>query len=211
MERFVRWDRAEHSLSTQPIKGTVARGTRADAELAAALRVDPKEHAEHVMIVDLMRNDLSRVAETGSVCVSAPLCVEPYARLLHLVSTVTCRTRPEVTLADVLRATFPPGSVTGAPKHAAIDLIEQLEAGPRGVYTGALGFIDRLGGLSLAVAIRTAVIEAGELEYWTGGGIVAASSVQAELDETLLKAAVLRDALRALEQSARLGSCSLLR
>jgi len=189
----------------------VARGDRSDAELAAGLRAHPKEHAEHVMIVDLMRNDLSRVAEPGSVRVPAPLCVEPYARLLHLVSTVTCRTRPDVTLAEVLGATFPPGSVTGAPKRAAIELIELLEPRPRGLYTGAIGFVDRAGGLSLAVAIRTAVIERDTLEYWTGGGIVSASDPRAELRETLLKAEVLRDALRMLEPSPRLGSSPLLR
>jgi len=219
MELFLRWDRASRGLVTRPIKGTLARaeGGSHDAALSSALAADAKERAEHAMIVDLMRNDLSRVAELGSVHLPGVFEVEPFARLLHLVSTVACTTRPEVRLRDVLEATFPPGSVTGAPKLAAVALIEALEAVPRDVYTGALGFVDRTGGLSLAVAIRTALIEGESVRYFAGGGIVEASDPERELRETELKARVLLDAgdLLAGGQAAgskeNLGTRSFLR
>ncbi len=199
MECFLRWQRAQRALYTRPIKGTLARSEdRADEALAGVLSSDEKERAEHAMIVDLMRNDLSRVAELGSVRVEAPFSIEPYARLLHMVSTIACTTRADVSLEAVLKATFPPGSVTGAPKLAAIALIEALESAPRDVYTGALGFIDRTGGCSLAVAIRTAIVERDALRYFAGGGIVEASRVERELAETELKAAVLHDAKEGL-------------
>jgi len=179
-------------LLARPIKGTLARaGHDDDAARAQQLASDPKERAEHAMIVDLMRNDLSRVAELGSVRLDGVFEVEPFARLLHLVSTVTCATRPEVGLRDVLEATFPPGSVTGAPKRAAVALIEALEAVPRDVYTGVIGFVDRQGGMSLAVAIRTAIVEGGQVRYFAGGGIVEASRPERELLETELKARVM--------------------
>lgn len=200
MERFVRWDRATRALHTRPIKGTLARAEPSvEAELAARLVADDKERAEHAMIVDLMRNDLSRIAELGSVRVEGLFEVEPFARLMHLVSTVRCTTRGGIGLSDVLRATFPPGSVTGAPKLAAVALIEALEAVPRDVYTGAVGFVDRTGGLSLAVAIRTAILEPGKVRYFAGGGIVEASVPERELRETELKARVLWDAAALLE------------
>lgn len=206
MERFLRWDRGSRALHTRPIKGTLARTTAdRDAALAATLTADEKERAEHAMIVDLMRNDLSRVAELGSVRLDGVFEVEPFARLLHLVSTVACTTRPEVGLADVLEATFPPGSVTGAPKLAAVALIEALEAVPRDVYTGALGFVDRQGGLALAVAIRTALIEGEVVRYFAGGGIVEASDPERELRETELKARVLLDAGDLLEATQPAG------
>lgn len=204
MERFLRWERGARRLCTRPIKGTLARSSAADAlddaSSAERLRSDPKEQAEHAMIVDLMRNDLGRVAELGSVTVSDLMAVEPYAGLSHLVSTVACRTRPALRLREVLEATFPPGSVTGAPKLRAIEIIEALEATPRDAYTGAAGFVDRAGGLSLSVAIRTAVCDAGELRYFAGGGIVEASDPDRELAETDLKAKVLFDALADLRR-----------
>ena len=141
------------TLVTRPIKGTIRREATDDGA-SQRLRADPKEQAEHSMIVDLMRNDLGRVAEIGTVKVDAPLIVEPFTGLYHLVSTVSCITRPDVSLEDILEATFPPGSVTGAPKIRALEIIEELEQHPRGVYCGTLGFIDHDGGLSLAVAIR---------------------------------------------------------
>jgi len=192
MERFLDWDGT--TLVTRPIKGTLARGGGDDALEAATLRADAKEQAEHTMIVDLMRNDLGRVAETGTVRVERLFDVEPYAQLSHLVSTVTCATRAGTQLSDVLEATFPPGSVTGAPKLRAIELIEALEPVPRGVYCGALGFVDRRGGLSLAVAIRTAVARAGSVVYHAGGGLVLASDPERELLETELKARAFLDA-----------------
>jgi anthranilate/para-aminobenzoate synthase component I len=209
MERFLLWDRATGALSNRPIKGTLRRSGDGDASESALLRADPKERAEHAMIVDLMRNDLGRVARIGSVSVPEVMAVEPFAGLHHLVSTVTCRTRTDVRLRDVLAATFPPGSVTGAPKIAAVELIEALEPEPRDAYTGALGFVDRAGGLSLAVAIRGAQLEAGTpprsagaptwgVRYFSGGGIVEASDPDREVAETELKAEVFRQALTAL-------------
>ncbi|MDH5675505.1 MAG: anthranilate synthase component I family protein [Myxococcales bacterium] len=204
MERFLRWHRPSRALRTRPIKGTVARAPGGDAQGRADLLADPKERAEHVMIVDLMRNDLSRVAELGSVRVEEALRVEPFAGLQHLVSSVACRTRPDLGLRDILEATFPPGSVTGTPKLRAIEIIDQLEAAPRGLYTGALGFVDRAGGLSLSVAIRTAVLHGERLHYYSGGGIVEASDPQRELAETELKARVFFDALQRLSPGREL-------
>lgn len=195
METFLNWERGSRRLTTRPIKGTVPRAEGQDEAAARALRADAKEHAEHAMIVDLMRNDLARVAETGSVTVQDPFSVEPYARLSHLVTTVAATTRPEVDVVDVLRATFPPGSVTGAPKLAAMQAIEALEPEPRGVYCGAIGHIDQAGGLSLAVAIRTALVHRDAMHYFAGGGLVAASDPEREVAETELKARVFLDAL----------------
>lgn len=199
MERFLRWDRASRCLETRPIKGTIARGApHTDGERAQTLRDDDKERAEHAMIVDLMRNDLGRLAEVGSVEVCGVFEVEPYAHLSHLVSTIRATSRPEVTLRDVILATFPPGSVTGTPKLRAIERIEALERFARGFYCGAIGHVDRSGGLDLAVAIRTAQVIGQELSYFAGGGIVDASLIERELDETELKARVLDDALARL-------------
>jgi len=171
MERFLSWEpdaQGAGRIETRPIKGTIARSGR-DAESAAALQDDPKERAEHSMIVDLMRNDLGRVATIGSVEVEQALEVEPYRGLHHLVSVVAARTRPGTTAQQVLEATFPPGSVTGCPKIRAIEVIEELEAQARGVYTGALGWIGG-GGMSLAVAIRTATVGGGTVRTSRGAG-----------------------------------------
>ena len=197
MERFLRWDRGTRRLVTKPIKGTLQRSD-AERTRAEQLRADPKEQAEHVMIVDLMRNDVGRVAQTGTVVVEEPLVVEPFTGLYHLVSTVTCTTQDGLGLRDILEATFPPGSVTGAPKIRAVEIIEELEKHPREIYCGAVGFIDRTGGCSLAVAIRTAVVRNAAVHYWAGGGLVAASDPDKEVAETELKARVFLDALAAL-------------
>lgn len=194
MERFLALDASSRRLETRPIKGTRPRETGEDARASASLLADEKERAEHAMIVDLMRNDLGRVAEAGSVGVREAMRVEPYARLSHLVSVVEARMRADVSLAELLLATFPPGSVTGAPKLAAIEHIERLERFPRGFYTGAVGHVARDGSLALAVAIRTAHITGGEVVYFAGGGIVEASDPEREVDETELKARVLTDA-----------------
>lgn len=201
MERFIHWDAWSRTLVTRPIKGTIRREATEDGS-SERLLADPKERAEHSMIVDLMRNDLGRVAEIGTVNVDAPLIVEPFTGLYHLVSTVSSVTRPDVSLADILGATFPPGSVTGAPKIRALEIIEELEKHPRGVYCGALGFIDYDGGLSLAVAIRTATVANGRVVYWAGGGIVEASDPDRELAETELKARVFLDAVKSLRRGA---------
>ncbi|HEX2675665.1 MAG TPA: chorismate-binding protein, partial [Polyangiales bacterium] len=162
---------------------------------AARLARDPKERAEHAMIIDLMRNDLSRVAELGTVSVPQIMAVERYAGLSHLVSSVRCTTRAECGPRALLEAAFPAGSITGTPKLRAIEIIAAIEPAARGVYTGTYGYLDRAGGLSLAVAIRTAVVERGRARYFAGGGIVEASQVERELAETTLKARVFSDAI----------------
>lgn len=204
MERFLRFDARDRSIETRPIKGTIAREGD-DASEAARLRGDAKERAEHAMIVDLMRNDLGRIAEIGSVRAEDVMSVEPYAGLSHLVSTVRAIVRPEIDLEQILEATFPPGSITGTPKSRAIEIIEELERHPRGVSFGAIGHVDREGGLSLAVAIRTATVIEREAIYSAGGGIVEASDVEREVAETELKARVFLDAIEALREDERGG------
>jgi len=184
-------------IETRPIKGTRPRGDgpARDAALAAELAADPKERAEHVMIVDLERNDLGRVAVTGSVAVESLARVESHPTVHHLVSTVSARLRPGVGLAELLRATFPGGSVTGAPKVRAMEIIRELEPGARGPYTGAFGIFHPAGDLELGLAIRTAVVRDGWLRWDAGGGIVADSVPERELAEAWLKTAALRLAL----------------
>lgn len=201
MERFLGWTpdaKGRGALVSRPIKGTIARPTERpadDAAGAASLRADPKERAEHAMIVDLVRNDLARLAEVGTVVVEGALSVEPYAKLQHLVTTVRAMTKTGTTLAQVLEATFPPGSVTGTPKLRALELIEALEPVPRGPYCGAVGHVSRGGELHLAVAIRTAVVQDAAVRYHAGGGLVAASDPEREVAETELKARVFLDAV----------------
>jgi para-aminobenzoate synthetase component I len=176
-ERFLRRD--GDRVASSPIKGTAADPSR----------FLPKDRAENVMIVDLVRNDLGRVCEWGSVEVPALCAVEEHPGLVHLVSTVTGRLRPGVGWGDVITATFPPGSVTGAPKLAALDHIARLETASRGVYCGAVGWVDadaRRGELN--VAIRTFWVEDDHLHFGTGGGITWGSTRDGEWAETELKA-----------------------
>jgi para-aminobenzoate synthetase component 1 len=188
-ERFLRVER-DGRIETRPIKGTRARGGDAasDAAARAALTASVKDRAEHVMIVDLERNDLGRVCEVGSVVVEGLLRVVELPTVFHLVSTVRGRLRAEVGLAELLRATFPGGSITGAPKRRAMEIIEELEPVRRGVYTGATGWLGAAGDLDLAVAIRTATVAGGQLSLSIGGGIVADSDAAAEWEETEIKA-----------------------
>lgn len=187
MERLLarRGDR----LWSQPIKGSAPLTGDAERDLIAAeaLAADPKERAEHTMILDLVRNDLGRVATAGSVQVLRPMTVEPYPTVQHLVSTVEARARPELGLADLLRAVLPGGSVTGAPKHAVCGHLAQAEAAPRGFYCGAVGWICPNGDLDLALPIRTAQIQGDHLTYWTGGGITRRSDPGREWAELHLK------------------------
>src|SRR6266536_1663372 len=187
-ELFLR--RRADEVTTSPIKGTLPR-----TEAPEALRRSTKDAAENVMIVDLMRNDLGRVAQTGSVHVAELLSVEPYPGVWHLVSTVTARVDGDD--ADLLRATFPPGSVTGAPKVRAVEAIAELEQQPRGAYTGAIGFASPSWGLEFNVAIRTFEIGGGQIELGVGGGITADSVPMLEWRECLHKAAPLLGALGA--------------
>jgi anthranilate/para-aminobenzoate synthase component I len=197
METFLHFDPASRVLRTRPIKGTRAREDD-DVESVEALLADPKEHAEHSMILDLMRNDLGRVAEIGSVAVESPFVVESFARLHHLVSVVSGRVPMGISVREVFDATFPPGSVTGTPKLRAMRRIDELERRPRGIYCGAVGHVRHDGGYHFAVAIRTALLAEGTLRYHAGGGVVAASDAQRELEETRLKARVFLDALESL-------------
>lgn len=183
-------------VTTRPMKGTKSRGVTEQADLLAQqnLREDPKQRAENLMIVDLLRNDLSRVSELGSVKVPTLFHVETYPSLHTMTSTVTATLRPGVSPFETMRALFPCGSIVGAPKHRACELIRLLEDHPRGVYTGAIGSFAPDGGSELSVAIRTAVISSdGKGTYGIGGGIVADSKPDSEYDECLLKAKVLTE------------------
>jgi para-aminobenzoate synthetase component 1 len=181
-------------LST-PIKGTLPRRGPLDDGNAALLRQSTKDVAENVMITDLVRNDLGRVCEVGSVTVPSLLRVRPAPGVWHLESTVSGVLRPSVSDAALLAATFPPGSVTGAPKIRALDLIAELEPRGRGVYTGAVGLASPAAGLELNVAIRTFEIASGEISLGVGGGITADSDPEAEWQECLHKAAPLEELL----------------
>ncbi|UCG32282.1 MAG: aminodeoxychorismate synthase component I [Phycisphaerales bacterium] len=197
-ERFLRVD-ADGWVETRPIKGTAPRGGDAaeDARLVRALAGSAKDCAEHVMIVDLLRNDLGRVCEFGTVRVPEVMTIESYATVLQMVSTVVGRLRAGLDVVDLLRAAFPGGSMTGAPKIAAMRLIARLEPVVRGVYSGCLGYLDVRGGCDLSIVIRTAVICGGMVHISSGGAIVADSQPQAEFAEASLKARALVQAVEA--------------
>jgi len=187
------------TVTARPIKGTAARHDDpiADAAAAAALATDPKTRAENLMIVDLLRNDLNRVCEPGSVGVPGYLEVETYATVHQLVSTITGRLRPDATPLDAVRAAFPPGSMTGAPKERTVALLAELEPEPRGIYSGALGVLGADGSIDLSVVIRTAVCTPDGVTVGTGGAIVWDSVPEEEYAETMLKARVLLEAYAA--------------
>lgn len=195
-ERFLAWDAAGR-VETRPIKGTRPRGRDAadDAARAAELLASPKDAAEHVMIVDLERNDLGRVCRPGTVRVARLKALESYATVHHLVSTVEGVLEPPNGLPELLRATFPGGSITGAPKVRAMEIIDALEPVRRGPYCGAIGYLDARGGGDLNIAIRTAWVAGHRVFYSAGGGIVADSEVQAEYEEAWLKARAFRESL----------------
>jgi para-aminobenzoate synthetase component 1 len=175
-ERFLSVD--EHGqVETRPIKGTRPRGVgpEHDAALGQALSESAKDRAENLMIVDLMRNDLSRVCVPGSVRVQELFALERYATVHHLVSTVAGRLAPGRDALDLLRATFPGGSITGAPKLRAMEIITELETSARGVYCGSIGYLSLTGELDTSIAIRTAVARDGRLYFSAGGGIIADS------------------------------------
>ena len=184
-------------LSTHPIAGTRPRGASPaeDQLLAEQLERDPKERAEHVMLVDLGRNDLGRVARPGSVTVSKYMDVERYSHVLHLVSHVEGRLRPDLDSLDALRAVFPAGTLSGAPKVRAMQLIAAAERERRGLYGGAVGYLGYDGNLDTAITIRSAVLRGGQAHVHTGAGIVAASVPEREFEETEHKAAAMRRAI----------------
>ena len=199
-ERFIRLD-SDGELETRPIKGTRPRGKTPaeDAAFATELSLSEKDHAENLMIVDLMRHDLSRVAEVGSVRVTALHALESYPNVHHLVSTVTATLNPGETAADVLCATFPPGSISGAPKVQAMKVIYEMEAA-RGPYCGSLFFIDAGGAMDSNVLIRTLALERDDDQRWhvracAGGGIVADSEPVSERIETETKLSLIKSVL----------------
>ncbi|WP_296988886.1 anthranilate synthase component I family protein, partial [Thalassospira sp. UBA1131] len=172
-------------------KGTRPRGETplSDAELAQELMLSPKDRAENVMIVDLLRNDLSKVSNPHTVKTPVICALESYANVHHLVSTVTGELRENKTAVDALRACFPGGSITGAPKIRAMEIITELEKTTRGVYCGGIGYIGFDGAMDTNIAIRTLSVNGGKMAFNVGGGIVADSDPAAEYEETLVKAA----------------------
>ncbi|MBN9430317.1 MAG: anthranilate synthase component I [Burkholderiales bacterium] len=184
-------------VTIRPLAGTRKRGNTPaqDEALAQELLADPKEIAEHVMLIDLARNDLGRIAETGSVKVTDKLVIEKYSHVMHIVSNVEAKLKPDMGPMDVLRATFPAGTLTGAPKIRAMEIIDELELTKRGIYGGACGYLSFVGDLDLAIAIRTAIVKDGTLYVQAAAGVVADSVPESEWQETENKArAVLRAA-----------------
>jgi anthranilate synthase component 1 len=198
-EILVRLERG--TVTVRPIAGTRRRGATQDedAALERELLADPKERAEHVMLADLGRNDVGRVAATGTVRLTETMTVERYSHVMHIVSNVEGRLRDGLDCIDVFRAAFPAGTVSGAPKVRAMEIIDELEPDKRGVYAGAAGYLGFNGDMDLAIAIRTAVVKDGQMHVQAGAGIVADSVPESELQETRAKArAVLRAAEIAL-------------
>ena len=199
-EALVRLDGRNASL--RPIAGTRPRGDdeEGDARLARELLADPKEAAEHVMLVDLARNDLGRVALTGSIGVEPYRSIERYSHVMHLVSGVHGVLAPEHDAFDLFAASFPAGTVVGAPKIRAMELIDELEPVPRGVYAGTVGYFGHGGAMDQAIAIRTLVFQGDEYAYQAGAGVVADSVPEREHDEVLAKSAALEAALTLAEE-----------
>ncbi len=189
-------------VEVRPIAGTRPRGCteQEDRALADELLSDEKEKAEHVMLVDLGRNDIGRIAESGSVQVSDYMVIERYSHVMHMVSHVEGILRKEFDAYDVLRATFPAGTLSGAPKIRAMEIIHELEPSPRGAYGGALGYVSYTGNMDVAITIRTLEIEAGEVSIQAGAGIVYDSDPDREYEETCQKA---RGMQKAVEMAAR--------
>jgi anthranilate synthase component 1 len=188
------------NVTVRPIAGTRRRGAtpEEDEALADELLADEKERAEHIMLVDLGRNDAGRVTQTGSVRVTERMLVERYSHVMHIVSNVEGKLKPGLKPIDVLRATFPAGTVSGAPKVRAMEIIDELEPVKRGIYAGAVGYLGFHGNMDVAIALRTAVIKDGTLHVQAGGGVVADSDPEAEWQETQNKAKAL---LRAAEMA----------
>ena len=196
---------AGETMTVRPIAGTRPRGasTEEDAAIAEELLADPKERAEHVMLIDLGRNDVGRVAMPGSVRVTEQMVIERYSHVMHIVSNVEGRIAPGRDAIDVLKASFPAGTVTGAPKVRAMQLIDELEPVKRGVYSGAVGYLGFNGDMDMAIAIRTAVVKAGKLHVQAAAGVVADSNPQSEWQETQHKArALLRAAAVAASETS---------
>ncbi|MFT4179729.1 MAG: anthranilate synthase component I [Thermomonas sp.] len=189
-------------VTVRPIAGTRPRGktVEEDNALEAELLADPKERAEHLMLIDLGRNDVGRISDAGSVQVGEQFVIERYSHVMHIVSEVTGTLKPGLSYADVLRATFPAGTVSGAPKIRALEIIRELEPVKRNVYSGAVGYIGWHGDADTAIAIRTAVIQDGRLHVQAGGGVVFDSDPDAEWQETMNKGRAL---FRAVAEAAK--------
>ena len=190
------------TVTVRPIAGTRPRGINEEADLALEqdLLSDAKEIAEHLMLIDLGRNDVGRIGEAGSVRVGEQFVIERYSHVMHIVSEVTGKVREGLSYADVLRATFPAGTVSGAPKIRAMEIIDELEPVKRNVYAGSIGYIGWNGDADMAIAIRTAVIQDGRLHVQAGGGVVFDSDPDAEWQETMNKGRAL---FRAVAEAAR--------
>ena len=201
-EILVRLEHADGAkrVTVRPIAGTRKRGATAveDEALAADLLADPKERAEHLMLLDLGRNDIGRVAKTGTVKVTDQFIIERYSHVMHIVSNVEAELKDDEGAPGVLKATFPAGTVSGAPKVRAMEIIDELEPSKRGIYAGSVGYLGFNGDMDLAIAIRTAVIKDGRIHVQAGAGIVADSDPDSEWQETLSKA---RAQLRAAEMA----------
>ena len=197
-ERFLQFSADTRTVYTRPIKGTRPRGAtpEEDAQLADELLNSEKDRAELIMIIDLERNDLGRVCEIGSVRVPELIVLEKYATVYHLVSTVVGKLPPDKDHIDLLKATFPGGSITGAPKIRSMEIIDELEPTKRSLYTGAIGYLSFTGNMDLNIVIRTFIVKNGKAYFQVGGGIVADSDPEAEYQETLDKARALFDALQ---------------
>jgi len=190
------------AVTVRPIAGTRPRGGthEEDERLAADLLADPKECAEHLMLMDLGRNDIGRVADIGSIKVTENMQIENYSHVMHIVSNVDGKLKSGLSAIDVLRATFPAGTVSGAPKVRAMEIIDELERSKRGVYAGAVGYLGFNGDMDLAIAIRTGIIKDGKLYVQAGAGIVADSVPKNEWIETENKAKALLKAAEIAER-----------
>jgi len=199
----------DDEVTVRPIAGTRRRGRTAeeDSALESELLADPKELAEHLMLIDLGRNDAGRVSKTGSIRLTEKMIVERYSHVMHIVSNVVGELNEGMTAIDLLRATFPAGTVSGAPKIRAMEIIDELEPVKRGVYSGAVGYLSWNGNMDTAIAIRTAVIQGGTLHIQAGAGIVADSQPQLEWEETMNKARAVFRAAALAEAALQNNNC----
>jgi anthranilate synthase component I len=203
-EILVRQERCgdAEKITIRPLAGTRPRGAtpEQDKALEAELLADPKERAEHVMLIDLARNDIGRVARPGSVKVTEAFNIERYSHVMHIISNVEGLLKPGIENIDVLRATFPAGTLTGAPKIRAMEIIDELEPMARGIYGGAVGYLSFNGNMDLAIAIRTAILKGGKLYTQASAGVVADSNPESEWQETEAKVRAILRACEMVEQ-----------
>ena len=195
-ERFLKMK--DSKINTRPIKGTRPRGknTEEDNRLKIELKNSEKDKSELLMIVDLERNDLNKVCETGSVVVDELFTVEEYATVFHLVSDITGKLKKDLNVVDLIKAAFPGGSITGAPKIRAMEVIDELENNKRGIYTGSFGYISLDGSCDLNIIIRTALYKDNNYYLGVGGGITCESDLEFEYEETLQKAKAVLEAMK---------------